>query len=145
MAKSEAVYLLNDYIKSDSQMISLFMPKSLNIYPMIADEPLDGEPSYPYIRYRTVPSQGTNFRIRMDFVTYYIGDKSYARSGKIMQRLWELCNMDDSIVNPLPMADTKFKISSSMFVSGGAPTGPTQENGVIERSITFAIVYTVLS
>jgi hypothetical protein len=145
MAKSEAVYLLNDYIKADSVLQNLFMPKSLNIYPVIADEPLDGEPSIPYIRYRTVPSQGSNFRIKMDFVTYYIGDKNYAKAGKIMQRLWEICNMDDSIKNPLPFVDEKFKISSCMFVSGNAPTGPTQENGVIERGITFAIVYTVLS
>ena len=146
MSKSEAVYLLNDYLKNDDVLKSYFYPKQLNLYPMIADEPLDGEPSYPYIRYRTVPSQGTFWKIRMDFVTYYVGDKSYAKSGKIMQRLWELCNIDDSLLNnPLPLKDEKFKIQSVMFVSGNAPIGPSQDNGIIERGITFAMVYVVLS
>lgn len=146
MSKSEAVYLLNDYIKNDEALKTMFSPKQLNLYPMIADEPLDGEPSFPYIRYRTVPSQGTFYKIRMDFVTYYIGDKNYAKAGKIMQRVWELCNMDDSVLNnQLPLRDDKFKVSSVMFVSGNAPNGPSQENGMIERGITFALVYTVLS
>lgn len=142
-AKGEAIYLLNDYIKQDATIQNLFSPLTVNIYPIIADEPVDGTTSYPYIRYRTVPSQGTHYRVRMDFVTYYIGDKSYATTGKIMERMWEILNMDDAN-SPIPIKDDKFKIHSSMFVSGTAPTGPDQENGVIERGITFAVVYTVL-
>lgn len=143
--KSEAVYLLNDYIKADPILKDIWAPRKVNIFPMIADEPIGGQKSYPYIRYRTVPSQGSTFRIRVDFVTYYVGDNNYFRTGQVFERLWEICNMDDAPgMGPLPIKNRKFKIQSVMFVSGSAPNGPDQENGIIERGITFAVTYTVL-
>lgn len=146
MSKGEAIYLLNDYIKADSGLKTLFAPKKVNTFPVIADEPLKNEKSYPYIRYRVIPGQGSNFRINMDMVQYIVGDPSFAKAGKILQRLREILNMDNSpSAGLLPLKDDKFKIQSVMFVSGLAPTGPDQENGVMERGATFSVTYVTRS
>jgi hypothetical protein len=139
---TEAVYILNDYLMSDAQLKNL-MGGPFVIQPMVIDAP-SGGPSTPYIRYVSLPAIGPIWRVRADIVRYYIGSKSYKESGKIQERLKELLIVDDSLP-PFPLKNDKFKIQSIDFLGGTAPTGPDQEEGVMERGVNVAIIYTVLS
>jgi hypothetical protein len=139
---TEAAYLVNDYLKGDSSL-KILMGGDFNIFPEVADGPA-GAPSYPYIRYSILPAIGQIWRIRTDVVRYYVGEKSFKTGGEILGRLQELLIIDDADL-PFPMKNGKFKIHSIEFLGGSNPSGPDQEEGIIERGLNIAIIYTVLS
>ncbi len=135
---SEAVQVLNSYIASDPVLQGYFGGK-VNIFPIVA-EPY-GEVMTPYIRYTHMPVTYNPWYIRSDIVRYYVGDKSVKRIGQILDRLYELLVVDDSTIGPLPIESSPFSIRSIEFLGGTNPTGPDQENGVIERGHDFLIIY----
>lgn len=148
MGKTEAVYLVNDYIKADTVLQDIFAPKTINIFPIVADEPTSAENSFPYIRYVTVPIvfSSTNWRVRKDVVQYIVGDTSFEKVGKIVERLYDLLNTDDNLdIAHLPLKDENYKIMSVMVTTGTNTAGPDQEEGVIERGLNVLIIYTKLS
>lgn len=139
-AYTEAVFLLNDYLKRDTTLKSI-MGDGFNIFPNVADEPIDGTNSFPYIRYIAIPGIGPFWRVRTDIIRYYVGDNSFVRAGRIMQRLIELINIEESD-SSLPLKSSKWKVQSLNFLGGTQPTIPDQDNGVMERGINVAIIYT---
>jgi len=140
---SEAVFLVNDYLKSDSTLKQI-MGNGFNIFPNVADEPIDGVKSFPYIRYMAVPGIGPIWRVRTDIIRYYVGDDNFMRAGKVMQRLIELFNIEESD-DPLPINNGKWKVQSLAFLGGTQPTLPDQDNGVMERGVNVAMIYTQIS
>lgn len=140
---TEAVYILNDYLMSDAGLKQL-MGGEFNIFPLVADGPSPTKASTPYIRYSSLPALGPIWQVRTEVVRYYVGDKSYKNLGRIVERLEELLIVDDSTA-PFPLKNQKFKIQSIEFLGGTNPTGPDQEEGVMERGINIALIYTVLS
>jgi hypothetical protein len=140
---TEAVYIVNDYLRKDATLKAL-MGGEFQINPMVAEGPSPTKASVPYIRYIVLPATGQIWTIRTDVVRYYVGDKSFKLLGKILNRLQELLIVDDS-KPPFPMKSDKFKIHSIEYLGGTNPTGPDQEEGVIERGLNIAIIYTVVS
>lgn len=137
---TEAVYIINEYIRSDPELRSIL--GDFNIFPLVAEGPRDTDKSYPYIRYISVPVVAPLWQLQADFVRYYIGDKDYLRLAKITQRLRELLTIDDS-TNPIPMKKGRFRIQSIDFLGGSNPTGPDQEEGMIERNLSITIIYNI--
>lgn len=140
---SEAVFLVNDYLKQDNTLQS-FLGEDFNIFPNVAEEPTNGNKSYPYIRYIIVPGIGPFWRVRTDIIRYYVGDNSFLRAGKILQRLIELINIEESD-SSLPLKTDIWKVQSLNFLGGTQPTPPDQDNGVVERGINVAIIYTQIN
>lgn len=140
---AEAVYLLNDYIKADSTLQGL-LGTDFNIYPLIADEPSSGSASYPYLRYTVIPGLGPFWRVRTDIVRYMVGDVQFQRAGQVVQRLMEIINVEESHPS-LPLRSSKYKVQSLNVIGGVPPTTPDQENGVMERGLSVAMIYTEIS
>lgn len=140
---SEAVYLVNEYVRAD-QVLKDIIGEDFNIFPLVAEGPTDTQKSYPYIRYSSLPVLGQIWHIHTDVIRYYVGDKDYKRLGKILTRMKDILVIDDS-TNPFPIKGGRFKIHSIEFLGGTNPSGPDQEEGIIERGLNIAIIYTVVS
>lgn len=136
---NEAVYMLNEYIMSDSTMKQL-MGGDFVIEPIVAFGS-EEKPLVPYIRYTSIPAIGPIWTVRTDIVRYYVGHRTYAEAGKLLERLQELLIVDDS-GEILPFKSDKFRVQSIDFLGGINPSGPDQESGVIERGLSIALIYT---
>jgi len=141
---TEAVYILNNYIKEDAKLQTL-LGGVFNIYPVVAEEPVGDTPSYPYIRYTTIPGVGPFWQVRTDIVRYMVGDTSYKRQGQILQRLIELTNIEESESPMATLKNDKYRIKSLLFLGGTNTTGPDQDNGLFERGINAEMIYLVIS
>lgn len=140
---SEAVYMVNRYLMQDNELKTL-MGGEFVIEPLVALGTGD-RPLVPYIRYASIPAMGPIWATRTDMVRYYVGHRTYAEAGKILERLQSLLIIDDSKEPLLPITDNRFRIQSIEFLGGINPSGPDQDEGVIERGISIALIYTVLS
>lgn len=139
-----AVYVLNNYIENDSIIKAIFHPVVPNIYPGFAEEPLGGKPSYPYIRYFSVPViQRTSPYIRRDMVQYYVGAKDVPLIAKLIERLIYILDSPDQDTAIIPDVAGQYKIMNTMVNSSTPLTLPSQDEGVWEQGIAITMVYTI--
>ncbi len=133
---SEAVQVVNKYLMDDTDMKAL-MGGDFNIYPLVASET-------PYIRYVWLPVNSGLLYLREDIVRYYVGHTDIKKLGEITEKIKELLIIDDSYPGTLPLSGGRFFIQSIQFLGGNPPSGPDQDNGVVEANINFALIYTII-
>lgn len=141
-----AVFVLNKRISQDPIIKSIWHPAVVNIFPGLAEEPLGGEKSYPYIRYLSVPViSARNMWVRRDVVQYFVGSKDIDLLQKVLERLIYILDSPDQVLSSWPANDVanQFKIQSTVVLGGTPQTLPSQDEGVWEQGISVSMIYTI--